>query len=75
MKKIPVRYEIDDGVNIPVTRLHVPLRDLEVGQSVEFPKERRASIASIASRLKRETGRVFTIKITNESTCRIWRVE
>ncbi len=74
MTNIPVRYDIDDGVSIPV-RKTMPLRELKVGQSIEFPKQRRGSVNSVASRLKKETGMVFTVQTINENTCRIWRVE
>lgn len=74
MRKIPVDYTIDDGVKIPV-RKHLPVHDLEVGQSFEFPIGERPSITTVTSRLKKRDGRVFTVQKINETTCRVWRVE
>lgn len=64
---------IEDSVPIPV-RKGLPLKDLEVGQSVVFPRLDRASVQSRASVIKRETGKTFTIKKLDDDTCRIWRV-
>lgn len=77
MKKIiEVDYEIDNGVPIPV-RVYpaLPLRDLEVGQSIGFPLERRPNVQSSASRLKKETGMEFTVRAIDDENARIWRTK
>lgn len=67
---------IENEVPIPIKRsAQVPLRELEVGQSVVFPLEHRPNIQSMASRTKRETGKAFTIKKLSEIEARIWRIK
>lgn len=78
-KDIPV-YKIDSNVPVPVEvnkphiRQVIPIDDLGIGESVEFPLELQSSVAPTASRLKK-MGKVFTIKKVSEKTARIWRVE
>lgn len=76
---IPV-YKIDSDVPVPsdaqrpTIRTMVPIDGLAVGDSVEFPLKLRTTVATTATRLKKE-GKVFTIKKVDEKNARIWRVE
>lgn len=75
MSKIDVEYKVDKGIPIPVRRNKaVPLAQLEVGESIGFPIEFRANVASRASKLKAQ-GREYTIKKEDELTARIWRTK
>lgn len=74
MVKIPVTT-IDTGVPIPDSVVNYPLKDLDVGDSFVFPKEKRASVQSKASLVKKETGREFTVSKIDDTNCRIWRVK
>lgn len=75
MTNIPV-YQIDSGVPIPEEKYtRVPLEQLEVSDSIQFPISKRRSVASLASRLKKETGKEFTVKKMDERNCRIWRTK
>lgn len=73
-------YKIENDVPVPEDaqrpsiRAMVPIDELEVGDSVEFPLRLRTTVATTATRLKRE-GKVFTIKKIDEKSARIWRVE
>lgn len=76
MKKIPVDFRVEQGVEIPVQRAGViPVSTMEVGQSIRFPIERRVAVQSYASRLKKATGKTYTIKKLDSEYCRIWRVK
>lgn len=71
-KKIPV-YIIDSDVKPPDA--NVPLGLMSVGDSVLFPIERRNSVQSGVSRLKRLTSKRFTVKRVDEFYCRVWRLK
>ena len=67
--------EIESSEPIPVRIEHsVPLEKLEVGQSILFPLVLRANVQSKASRVKRMTGKNFTIKKLNDKSARVWRI-
>lgn len=67
-------YQIDNGVPVPGTALP-PIRQLGVGESILFTLDKRNSVQSFASRLKRETGWKFKIQKQDENNARVWRVE
>lgn len=46
---------------------------LEVGESFVFPKSKRASVQSIASKIKTDGKKEFTIRVLDDDTCRVWR--
>lgn len=71
-RKIEV-VKIDSNVPMPVQRY--PLMNLKVGESFEFPIERRDLIQTNASTIKRRKGREFTVRKVNETTARVWRVK
>lgn len=75
MVHIPVDVKVDEGVPIPVQRISVPLDSLEVGQSFEFPLAKRSSVQSLASRLKKSTGKTFTVRTIDQNKARVWRTK
>ena len=72
-KKIEVA-SIDTGVPVP-ERAKYPVRELKVGDSFLFPADKRDSVQPLASKIKVETGREFTIRKMDNDTCRIWRIK
>ena len=67
--------QIDSGIPIPEERLSkLPLNVLKVGESFVFSRAKRASVQTQASKIKADTGKVFTIRVIDENNCRIWRV-
>ena len=75
MREIPV-ISIDSGVPVPEgAGQRFPVDKLEVGESILFPLVKRKSVSSIANRLKRQTGKKFTVKKMDDKHARIWRVE
>ena len=69
-------YTIDSGVPLPAERvLMVPLKHLEIGQSILFPLEKRRSVATMASVAAKTLNRKFTIRKQNAKEARVWRVE
>lgn len=72
--KIEHDIPVPDDAKQPSARELVPIDELEVGDSVEFPRKLQTSVATIASRLRRD-GKSFTIKKVDEENARIWRVE
>jgi hypothetical protein len=74
MAKVAVDYRVEDSVPIPVevASKSIPLRDLRVGQSILFPRDRRAYVQTKASRLKRE-GKTYTVRVVDDKHCRVWR--
>lgn len=76
MPKVEVNYEVEEGVPIPVQRSEaIPISSLEVGQSILFSSKRRVAMQSYASRLKKSTGKVFTLKKVDDENHRIWRTK
>lgn len=73
MSKVDV-VTIDTGVPVPA-RAHYPLEDLKVGESFLFPLKKRSSVQSLASRLKADEGREFTVKKMDADNCRVWRTK
>lgn len=73
MRKIDI-VTIDTGVPVPI-RANYPLEDLKVGESFLFPLKKRSSVQSLASRLKADEGREFTVKKVDEDNCRVWRTK
>ena len=75
-KKIFV-YHIDSDVPVPEETGPTlpPIRQLEPGESILFSIDKRSSVQSIASKMKREEGKVFTIQRIDEDNARIWRVK
>lgn len=67
-------YQIDSGVPVPEgSRVPIPLSKLEIGESILFPLQKRASVQSQASAVGRRTGKVFTVRKQGEKTARVWR--
>lgn len=67
-------YTIDSNVPIPTSALP-PIGMLEVGDSILFSASKRRSVATTASRLKKEQGKRFKINKQDADTVRIWRTE
>lgn len=78
MSKVPI-YTIDSGVPAPndgvPTRERVPIGQLEVGESILFPKELRPAVIGLAHRLKKSESKKFTVKKMDDNNSRVWRVE
>lgn len=67
---------IDKNVPIPtINAKHPSILKLEVGDSFSFDITKRATIQSMASVVKKKTGRNFTVKKIDEDSGRIWRVQ
>lgn len=65
---------IDTGVPTPEPRLKYPLAQLEVGQSFVIPLEKRVSISSSISMVKKKyPDRKFTVRKESDTTARVWR--
>lgn len=75
--KIEVKQEFDKGIPIPVMnrRIASPLHSMKVGDSFKFDKELRNNYQSSASRIKRDSGKEYTIQVTTDDACRIWRIK
>lgn len=67
-------FTVERQVPIP-NKENVPVKELEVGDSVAFPEFKRNAVASTASRLKKEEGKEFTVRKIGENTCRVWRTK
>lgn len=72
MAKIQV-YEVQDDVPVPIDILRV-LREMEKGQSFTFPPERRRTVATYASKVRKETGHKFVLRV-EDNIGRVWRAE
>lgn len=66
---------IDSGIPIPSSREKYPLSELKVGESFSFRTEKRASVQSAASLMKRTTAKEFRIRKIEDGICRVWRVK
>lgn len=75
MANIPVDHVIENDVPIPVevSSRVMPLRGLEVGQSILFPRERERYVRTKAARLKKSEGLVYTVHVVDEKHARVWR--
>jgi hypothetical protein len=76
MTKIEV-VSVDSGVPIPeeLTRQSWPILQLGVGESFQFPLEKRGSVQSLVSRAKKATEREFIVKKMDMDTGRVWRTK
>lgn len=73
-----IKVKVDKNVPVPTDRAaygEIPIKDLEVGESIVFPATRRSGVQSNASRVKKATGKEFTIRKVNPTDCRIWRTK
>lgn len=69
-------YQIESNVPMPDKGTSLPpIRKLEVGESILFPLVKRNTVQSLASRVKRETGRKFKVQKQDDKTARVWRIE
>lgn len=76
MSEVPIKYDVDAGVPIPVRRKkRPPLDEMRIGDSIVFPTMLRSSVQSYASIMKRKTQKEFTIKKLSAEECRIWRIK
>jgi hypothetical protein len=75
MTKVPVDYRVETGVPVPVevASKSIPIGNLDVGESILFPKARRAYVQTKASRLKKSDGMEFTVRVVDDKHCRVWR--
>lgn len=69
------KYRIDKNIKIPGGQAKLPINELEVGESFEFPLARRNSVQSRATRLKMLKNKEFAVKKIDAETARIWRVK
>lgn len=78
MKNVPV-LQIDTAVPLPSdsrpTRQQIPVHQLEPGESILFPSNKRQAVANMATRLKQAEGKVFVVKKMDDKHHRVWRVE
>jgi urease accessory protein UreE len=74
-KRVTVNYPIEEGIAIPVkvASKSIPIQNLEVGQSLLFPLDRRSYVQTKASRLKSDEGRLYEVHKVDNKNCRIWR--
>jgi len=77
-------YEIalQSGIPVPTSPLSPrwPLREMKVNESFAVPRGKRGTVAANASRLTRQTGKEFTIRIhlnpdTGIKEVRCWRLK
>lgn len=73
--KVDVKYTMDKGVPVPVRKVSLPIRAMEVGDSFAFNINDRNTAQSRASILKKQLGREYTVKRISEGECRIWRTK
>lgn len=81
VKKIPVKYVestyeikvVHGGLAMPPGYTRWPLSEMDVGDTFDFPIDKRSSVAAIASRLKRDHDKVFVIRKVDATTYRIKR--
>ena len=69
---IPVT-QIDKGVPAPLGAKY-PVNQLEVGESFVFPLTARQTVSPLASKIKKLTGKTFTIRKFDDGNARIWRL-
>lgn len=74
MRKINV-YEVESNVPIESEHPTLPLSTLAVNDSVLFELNRRNSVQSQISRMKKRTGKEFTIRKVDADHARVWRTK
>ena len=71
--------QIETGIPIPRQRrngtrsLSSALYTMKVGESVLVPEERGRALRTMASRISKETRRIYTTRTTEEGV-RVWRI-
>lgn len=72
---MPKEYKVESNVPSPFRGLYKVVRDMDVDESITFPRQRRPVMATYASRLKKDSGKVYTLSNVDEETSRIWRLK
>lgn len=67
--------KVDSDIPVPPQREEYPFLEMEVGDSFEVKLAKRESVQTIASGIKRTTGKRFTVRKVDSDTCRVWRVK
>lgn len=68
-------FKVEKNVPKPQGRgLFETIRQLQVNESLSLPAERKSSLASYASKLKKD-GKDFTVRVQEDGTVRIWRIK
>jgi hypothetical protein len=65
-------FKVDQGVPMPKVYRY-PIDELEVGESFEFPIEKRQSVQTSASNIKKKSDKSFVVSKVNDEVGRIWR--
>ena len=65
---------IDSDVPIPPQSQTLPIAGLTVGDSILFTRDQLSKVQVHASRLKRDKGMEFTVRVVDQNNCRVWRV-
>jgi len=67
--------KIEKDVPIPTSRHNYPFRELQVGESFLFPKNKCMSLRSnsYAFGIKQNPKREYVIRIISDTEARIWR--
>ena len=73
MGKIPV-VSIDTGIPVPDS-VSYPFEHLEVGDSFLVPIDKRASVASLATKYGQKTNTEFAVRKVSEDNVRVWRTK
>lgn len=68
-------YKVDNSVPVPSDGDKIPIHLLEVGESFLFPIDERPRVQSLASQVKKRTGKNFTVRKQDELVGRVWRTE
>jgi len=75
-------FKIEKGIEMPQGVLKkgpgadkYGFKNMEVGDSFEFPEMKRNNVCSASSNRGKKLGFSFTIRKTSEGVCRIWRTK
>ena len=67
-------YEVEKGIEMPLKRNGYPWASMEVGDSFEYPTEKRNTISSCSNTYAKKHGVKFACRQVGD-TSRCWRVE
>jgi len=72
-------YKVDKDIPLPeplpTSGTAIPLDSLDVEDSILFPSSERPKVQTMASRLKKEKSKEFTVRIVDDVSCRVWRTK
>jgi len=68
-------FKIDKNVELPTVKSTYPYKDMEIGDSFEFPISERNKVSSSCSIYGKNNNRKYAVRSISDSRYRCWRIK